>query len=304
MSASLDVPPASHGTTDSPGRLAGALSAAAEPVPTLAAAWLAAFLLAVVQSPEEALLIFLGFAGAFVAGLVGVGGAIVVVPLLLYVPPLFHLPRLDIHTVTGISMVQVAAAGVGGVLGHLHHGYVPGRLVATLGGGMATGALIGAALSNRVPAGALTALFATMALSAAVMMFLPREAPDESTWRPHPGLAITSGLLLGVLVGMVGAGGGFLLMPIMLYSLRVPLRAAVGASLAIVLLTGLAGTVGKAFTGQVDWFKALALVTGALPGARLGASIGRRLSVRTLAWVLGTLIGFIAVKMWWDILRP
>ncbi|HXV85182.1 MAG TPA: sulfite exporter TauE/SafE family protein [Gemmatimonadales bacterium] len=277
--------------------------AAAEPVPTLAAAWFAAFLLAVIQSPEEALLIFLGFGGAFVAGLVGVGGAVVVVPLLLYVPPLFHLPRLDIHTVSGISMVQVAAAGVAGVLGHMHHGYVPGRLVATLGGGMATGAFLGAGVSGWVPAGALTALFATLALGAAVIMFLPREAPDTDDWQPHPWLAAGTGLILGVVVGMVGAGGGFLLVPVLLYVLRVPLRPAVSASLAIVLLTGLGGTFGKAFTGQVDWFKALALVTGALPGARLGASLGSRLSIVTLARALGTLIAVVAFKMWWDILQ-
>lgn len=280
-----------------------ALRAAAGPVPTLAAAWFAAFLLALVQSPEEALLIVLGFGGAFVAGLVGVGGAIVMVPLLLYVPPLLHLPRLDIHTVAGISMVQVAAAGAGGVLGHLHHGQIRGRLVTTLGGGMALGSLVGAALSWRVPASVLTALFATLALSAAVVMFLPRRPPDESGGRHHPAVLIGSGLALGGLVGMVGAGGGFLLAPLMLYLMHVPLRVAVSSSLAIVLLSGLAGTIGKAATGQVEWLLALSLVTGALPGARLGAVVGHRLSVRTLGWALGTLIGMVALKMWWDILR-
>jgi hypothetical protein len=63
-------------------------------------------------------LVFLSFGGAFVAGLVGVGGAIVTIPLLLYGPPLVGVGRLDVKTVAAVTMVQVFVAAVSGVIVH------------------------------------------------------------------------------------------------------------------------------------------------------------------------------------------
>jgi uncharacterized membrane protein YfcA len=106
---------------------------------------------------------------------------------------------------------------------------------------------------------------------------------------------------VGLLVGLVGAGGGFLLVPLMIYLLHVPVRVAVGSSLAIVALSGIAGAIGKAVTGQVDWFYALALVTGALPGAQFGAMSSRRVPAGLLARLLGALTALVAIKMFWDL---
>jgi uncharacterized membrane protein YfcA len=294
-----------------PGGIVAAFRAASGPVPTLAAAWLAAFLLAFYHARSDAILIALGFIGAIVAGLVGVGGAIVMIPLLLYVPPLVGQPALDIHTISGITMAQVAAAGLAGLLGHLHHRPVRSTLVTTLGSGMMAGSLVGAALSRLVPPRGLTALFAALALAAAVVMFgLPRSGRGKAVARlpehpkkANPYLAVASGLAVGLLVGMVGAGGGFLLVPLMIYVLHVPLRHAISASLAIVVLSGVAGMIGKAVTGQIDWIPAVALVTGALPGARLGASLSRRMKTELLSLVLAVIIGLVSLKMWWEILR-
>ncbi len=86
--------------------------------------------------------------------------------------------------------------------------------------------------------------------------------------------------------------------------LRIAMRLAVGSSLGIVAFSGLAGALGKAVTGQVDWGLAIALVIGALPGARLGAMVSRRTRVDSLALILGILIALVACKMWWDLLAP
>ncbi|GBD31949.1 MAG: UPF0721 transmembrane protein YrkJ [Gemmatimonadales bacterium] len=283
------------------------LRAAAGPVPTMAAAWFAAFLLAFFHARSDALLIALGFLGAMLAGLVGLGGAVVMIPLLLYVPPLLGQPALDIHTVAGITMVQVAAAGVAGLLGHLHHRPIRGRLVAVLGSSTALGSLTGAVVSRWVGSEVLAGVFASLALAASVLMFLPQswsglEAGEQPYDFSAP-MAAAAGVLVGAMGGMVGAGGGILLVPFMIYALKVPLRSAIGASLGIVLFSGIAGLAGKAVTGQVNWLMALALVAGALPGARLGASLSRRTPAGVLSRVLGVLIGIAALGMWWDVLR-
>lgn len=253
-----------------------------------------------------ALLVVLGFLGAFVAGLVGVGGAVLMIPLLLYVPPLARLPALDMHAVAGITMIQVAATSITGWLAHARHQRIDRRLVLALGGSMVVASAGGAAASRVVSGEVLRAVFATLALVAAIVMFLPRSEPEAATERSDPPfhrwLAVGWGLAVGALVGMVGAGGGFLLVPVMLYVLRIPMRAAVGASLAIVTLSGVAGSVGKAATAQVAWPFAAALVVGSLPGAWLGAAMSRRVRTETLSYILGGLIMVVAVKMWWEIL--
>lgn len=296
--------------TEPPSRisLSLALRAASGPVPTMAAAWLAAFVLAFFHARSDALLIALGFVGATLAGLVGLGGAVVMIPLLLYVPPLLGQAALDMHTVTGISMVQVAAAGIAAVLGHLHYHPIRGRLVLVLGSSTGMGSLAGAALSRWMSSAWLTGLFALLAFTGAVYLFLPQslERADQSAG-PEEGfnvpLAAAAGVSAGALSGMVGAGGGILLIPFMIYALKIPLRSAISASVAIVVLAGTAGLVGKAVTGQVDWLMGLALVTGALPGARLGATLSQRTPLTVLGKILGGLIGLAALGMWWDLLH-
>jgi uncharacterized membrane protein YfcA len=286
-------------------RISVMLDAVTGPTPTLGAAWLAALLLLSTQSPMLGLLTALGFGGAFVAGLVGVGGAVVMVPLLLYVPPLASLPSLDIHVVAGITSVQVAAAGFTGMLAHRYLGHVDAALVTTVGGAFALGALAGGLGSGRVPPAALGALFATLAAVAAALMLGGRQfASDDGREDPvvfSRSKAIGLGAGVGILVGLVGAGGGFLLVPLLTYGLGMPVRSAVGSSLAIVALGGLGGMAGKAMSGQIMWVYALALVVGALPGARLGAVTSRRLSVGMLAKILGALLALVAVRMWWDV---
>ena len=251
------------------------------------------------------LLVVLGFGGAFLSGLLGVGGAIVMIPILFYVPPLLGFAQIDIHTVTGVTIVQVAAAAAAGGLGHLGAGKVDRGLFLDIGVTMTAASLVGALLSDVVDARAIEAVFATLALVAAAMMLLLRSHTAPETGRPsghgRP-LAIALGVLVGLPAGMVGAGGAFILIPLMLFVLRVPLRVAVGTSLWIVLASALAGMVGKAATGQVDWPLALGLVAGALAGGRFGSFVSRRVPHERLALALGLIIALVAVRMWTEVL--
>jgi len=292
--------PAKSTDPEPPGLLGG-------PVPALVGGWLAATALASLHSPLSAVLVGLGAVGAFVAGLVGVGGAIVMIPLLLFVPPLFGFAAISMHTVAAVTMVQVAAAGVAGVLAHHGRERVSGALVGVLGGATMFGAFGGAVLSRYMSSQSLEAVFAGIATIAAVLMLgRLNRMPDRSTYsaqhlnRP---LAVMMGGGVGVLAGMVGAGGGFLLLPLMIHVLRIPLRTAVAASLGVVAMTGVAGAFGKAISGQVEWLLALALVAGALPGAQLGAVVSRRTRPETLGLLLGVFIGLVALRLWWGILR-
>ncbi len=286
-------------------RLGTVLDSVSGPAPALFAAWLAGLALTAVQSPQLTVLIGVGLVGAFVAGLVGTGGAIFIIPLLLYAPARFGQPSLDIHAASGVTMVQVAASSTVGMLAHRRGGHLDVPLALTLGGAVSAGSFAGGLASAVARAALLSGIFAALATMASVMMLFGRRTlaavPADGVVRFNKTAAVAIGGVVGLLVGMVGGGGGLLLMPIMVFLLHIPVRVAVGTTLAIVAASGITGAIGKAVGGQVDWFLALALIVGALPGAYLGARFNRRLPVTVLTRLFGAVIALIAVKMWWDL---
>jgi uncharacterized protein len=253
-----------------------------------------------------AVLLVLGGAGAFVSGLTGVGGAIVMIPLLLYGPPLLGVGALDIKTVAAITMVQVFVASVSGMIAHGRHRAVNRHLAVVGGMAMGAGSLAGAIASKYVPERWMLVVFAAMVTVAFGLMLLPEPPPDvtepaELKEYSAPLTAVTAGVV-GVAAGLVGAGGAFLLVPLLLVVVGVPIRVSIGSSLAIAAVAATAGVLGKAVTGQIPLQPALVVAAGALPGAQLGAAASRRFSGVALRRALLLVIVLTGVKVWWHVL--
>ncbi|MFZ5825710.1 MAG: sulfite exporter TauE/SafE family protein [Bacillota bacterium] len=250
----------------------------------------------------------IGLLGSFLSGLLGVGGAAFIIPMLLYIPPWVGAGQLDIRVATGLSIVLVFAGAASGALAHKRLTGNDPAVVWAMAPTAALGALVGGVLSAHVPAEALRFIFALSALAAGLMMFIPRPPGGDE---PNPGatpsfptaLGAAIAGAVGLLSGMVGAGGAFLLVPIMIYLLKVPTRTTVASSLPIVLLSAFSGLVGKLAAGQILWAPALFLVAGALPGAQLGARCSARLRAASLRYTLGGLTALMAIRMWVDLLR-
>ena len=249
----------------------------------------------------------LGFAGAFASGLVGVGGAIVMIPLLYYVPPLLAVGSLDIKLVAGVTMAQVLAASAVGAWTHGRSAMVHPPLALWGGTAMAVGSLAGAVGSHYVGGRVLLVVFALMATTALLLMFInPADVGPGSRAQSMPfshagAIGIPGGV--GIMSGLVGAGGAFLLMPLLIGVMRVPVRLSIGTSLAMAGAGALLGFVGKLATHQVPVLAAAAVVAGSLPGARLGAHLSRRAPVGVLRGVLGAIIALAALRVWIDVLR-
>jgi uncharacterized membrane protein YfcA len=251
-------------------------------------------------------LLGLGFAGAFAAGLLGAGGAFVMIPLLLYVPPLLEVGQLDMKAVAGVTMVQVLVAATAGMLAHRRHGAVNTRLVWAGGIAMATGSFVGALASKYASERALLLVFAIMVTVAAALVFVGAGRDDA---RRHAAPLTFSRLrvaavggAVGLAAGLVGAGGGFLLVPLLLVVVDIPIRVSIGSSLAITALAAITGFAGKLLTGQIPLAPTLAVVAGAIPGARLGAAVSRRLPPFGLRIALFTFVALAAVRVWADLL--
>ena len=255
-----------------------------------------------------AIIAVLGVVTGFLSGLLGIGGGIVMAPLLLYVPPLFGLEALDMRTVAGLTIVQGFAACVSGALTHHQSHFVSAPLVRYMGTSIFVAAAIGGAAAGFVSNRFLLAVFGLLAAIAAILILIPlrqdEERPDVQELGFNRFRSVASAAGVGALGGLVGQGGSFILIPLMTSFVRVPTRIAIGSNLAIVLLSTAAALLGKAITGQIDWLLAAPLVLAVVPAAHLGGRLSRRVPVIRLRRVLAVLIAAAAIRIWVSILLP
>lgn len=248
----------------------------------------------------------LGATTGFLSGLLGIGGGIVMAPLLLYVPPLFGFDPLTMRVVAGLTIVQGLAACISGALTHRRFGSVSDRLVLTMGTTIFVAAALGGAAARFVPNRILLAVFGLLAATAAMLTLVPmrrdNERPQGTDLEFSRSRAVTSAAGVGLLGGLVGQGGSFILIPLMTSFVRVPTRIAIGSNLAIVLLSTTAAFIGKAVTGQIEWLLAVPLVLTVVPAAHLGGRISHRVPVVQLRRVLALLISAAAIRIWISVL--
>jgi hypothetical protein len=248
----------------------------------------------------------LGLLTGFLSGMLGIGGGIVMAPLLLYVPPLFGFEPLPMRTVAGLTIVQGLVACVSGALSHRQFRMVSKRLSLYMGISIFIAAMVGGAGAGYVSNQILLFIFAGLAFSAAFLMLIPVkgecENPDVACLAFYRWRAVTSASAVGLLGGLVGQGGSFILIPLMTSFVQIPTRIAIGSNLAIVLLSSMAGFIGKATTGQIEWLMAVPIVLTVMPAARVGSLVSRRVPVLKLRRVLAVLIVMAAIRIWVSVL--
>jgi uncharacterized membrane protein YfcA len=251
------------------------------------------------------LLLSLGLVGGTLSGLLGIGGGLVIVPLLLYAPVWLSFDSIDIRTATAVAVVQVTAATLSGTIAHRRRGSVYLRLAVTMSVASASGALIGGVISVWVPPGLLLLTTASLATIGALLMFLPARVDDLDVGAQPPFnlvVVVVSGLVIGLVIGMNGSGA-FLMMPTLIYLVGLPTQIAIGTVLAVGFPTSLAAALGKIATGQVPLALAGIVVLGAIVGAQVGSWIGARTSARVLRLLYGVLVSLIAAGLWYDIVN-
>lgn len=252
-------------------------------------------------------LFLIGLIGAFFSGLLGLGGAIILVPLLLYVPPLIGVGTLDMKQVAGITIIVVFASALSGLIVQNKNRLVSKSLVAVMGITAVIAAFIGAVYSKQTSSDVLLIIFAFMAAFAAIIMVIPRKEQGEDIpvgeiIYNKPGAVLIS-LIVGFIGGMVGAPGAYIFTPLMIYFLNIPTKVAIGSTLGIAFVASISGAAGKLVTGQVPYLLTVAVVLGAVPGARFGAKYTKKVPAATLRKALAVIIAFAAIRMWLDVLR-
>src|SRR5574340_326489 len=252
----------------------------------------------------------LGLVVGFVAGLLGVGGGLIIVPVLIMLLHRHGLAAgMEPQLALGTSLATILFTSVSSVRAHHRRGAVEWPLVRRIAPGIVLGTLAGAALATQMPAMTLKLFFVAFLSYAAVQMWLDfRPAPH----RGLPGRTGTSlaGGVIGAVSSWVGIGGGTLSVPFMLWH-NVPLHRAIATSAAIGFPIAAAGAVGYVLGGwQVEgrpagslgfvYLPALAgIVLGSVLTAPLGARTAHRLPVRPLKRIFALLLFTLALRMVW-----
>ncbi|CAM3238011.1 sulfite exporter TauE/SafE family protein [Filibacter tadaridae] len=245
----------------------------------------------------------LGFIGSFVSGMVGIGGAIINYPILLYIPPLLGVAAFTAHDVSGISAIQVLFATLSGVWAYRKSGFIHKTLVIYMGSSIIIGSFIGGFGSNMMSEGSVNLIYGILATLAAIMMFIPKKNVDDvpaDELKFNKWLAAVLAFIVGVAAGIVGAGGAFILVPIMLLILKIPTRITIATSLAITFISSIGSSIGKIATDQVLYGPAVILIVASVLAAPLGAKTGQKMNTKVLQWILAVLILGTAIKIWLD----
>lgn len=227
-------------------------------------------------------------------GLLGGGGSILTLPMLVYV---LHVEPKS--AIAG-SLFVVAVTSAVGVAMHARSGVVEARVGLLVGGAGMVGALAGSRVGAALPAPVLLVAFALVMLATAIAMMRRRNAAARGG-AVRPTLALAIGVVVGVLSGLVGAGGGFLVVPALTLFGGLGMRQAIGTSLLVIALQSSAGFGAKLLAGtEVPWTLVVvvagAAAAGSVGGARIAKHVGTEALRVAFGWFVLAMASFMVGK--------
>lgn len=237
-------------------------------------------------------LILLGVAAGVVGGGLGVGGGIVLVPMLVAV-------GFGQHEAHGTSLAAIVFIAVAGATSFGVSGELDLALGVTIGIGGIVGSAVGASVMHRVSARSLTIVFALVLLVAAVRLIsgaapLPGSADIASLGRMA--IALGVGVVAGFFAGLAGIGGGVVIVPSIVLLLGMEQHVAQGTSLVAIVFTSLSGTVVNVRNRRVRPLDGLLVGAGGVAGSLTGSRLALGVEARTLSLVFGFLVLFVALR--------
>lgn len=260
-----------------------------------------------------AIMLVTGAIGGVIAGLLGVGGGIVIVPVLFVVLGFVGVdPSVIMHVAVATSLATILFTGTMSARSHWKKGSVDTALLRAWAPAITIGVLAGAALGARVDGLVLTLVFAVVAALVALNMVLKSsdgaEGDDAAT--RLPGTPVKEGLggLIGLVSVMMGIGGGTLSVPILSY-FSYPIRKAVGTAAAIGLIIAVPGTLGYVWSGlgvadrppfslgYVNIIGVLAIIPASMATAPLGAKLAHTISPKALRYSFALFLALTSLNM-------
>lgn len=243
--------------------------------------------------PRILVLVAIGLAGGLLSGAFGVGGGIIMVPLLI------TFARLDQRSAAATSLLAILPSAISGSITYLVHGEVDLLAAAVIAVGAIAGSFMGTALLKRLPLPLLRWLFVALLVVIAIRMALFEPSRGEPLpFSPTVALVYLGiGLVMGVASGLFGIGGGVLAVPALVTFLGVSDLIAKGTSLLVMVPTSITGTLRNSRSGFVDVRTGLIVGVAAAAASIVGANIAILLPPRLSSILFAVLVLIIAAQL-------
>jgi uncharacterized protein len=264
--------------------------------------------------PDLTLILLLLLAGGiagFLAGFFGVGGGIILVPILiLFYGSLDISSLVSTHIAFGTSLFVVVFASAVSAQQYARNGFVVWKAVAWIGVASVLGAVFGSYIAAGLEGKSLQKIFGLVVAVAAIRLMGESRRPksDDGPRLAPPGLA-GMGIFVGLVSSLAGVGGGVFSIPMMYYFFRFPLKKALGTSSASIVITATASAAGYIVSGwnspllpghtlgYVDYLHAIPVIAATIPMAWYGARVSQQTHVDKLRKLYAVFLIVIALKM-------
>lgn len=235
----------------------------------------------------------LGLFAGFLSGLFGVGGGILIVPVLVLAM------QMDQRLAHGTSLAAVLPIAVSGVIGFALEDSVDWPVAGALVAGAMVGAVIGTHWLHKLPTEVLAYAFSAVLLLSAARLVLDHSSATGRSPLGVPGVVgmVALGLLAGTLAGLLGVGGGVVMVPAMIILLGIPGAVAKGTSLAVIIPTSIVATARNAKKGNADLPVAAAVGLAGVLSAYAASQISVGLDEKTSSLLFAALLAVVAVRM-------
>lgn len=261
-----------------------------------------------------AAMLFAGVLGGIMAGLLGVGGGIVIVPVLYHFLTTMGVDEsLRMQVAVATSLTTIIATAISSTRSHYKKGSVDIALLKHWGPAIIVGVILGTTIGGLADGRVLTIVFAIVALIVAGNMVLVKDRETNETKNPPKSVWAVLGVIAGSLSAMMGIGGGTICVPVLNF-LGYDIRRAVGTSAAIGLIIALPGTIGYAMSGigvdgrppfslgYVNVLAAALLIPMTVLCAPIGARIAHTIPRRALRMCFGLFLAITSARMFYDLM--
>jgi uncharacterized membrane protein YfcA len=263
------------------------------------------------------ILISIGLAAGTVGSLIGLGGGIIIVPMLLNIDHfLSAFPTVPIHVAVGTSLITIVFSSLSSTLSYHKQKRIDYKSGILFLIGSVPGSLLGTYINSLLNTERFTLFFGIFLICISVFLFVSsklnkkakevhkgvirtytNEEGEAYTYSYSLPLAISLSICIGIISGLFGIGGGILLVPMMAFLFGFPPQLAVATSMFVVMFTTLGSSISYIALGEVNFYYILLLIPGAWFGGKIGAYINQKLKTETIALILRLVVLFYGIKL-------
>ncbi len=263
-----------------------------------------------IQSVHIVALLVTGLGVGFAAGLLGVGGCFIMVPVQFWVLKAMGVdPTIAIRIAFGTNLLVVLPTALSGALTHHFKGAVLWKQGVILGVIAAFGAFLGGFFASHISGAILTKLFGAAIILGAIRMLTAKPPQVDEQASENTLAYVLWGIILGIVSGLIGIGGGVLMIPVMVVFLKFKMHQAVGTSTALMMFAAVGGVAAYILnglgvsglppysTGYVNWLQWILLAGCSIPMAFVGARAAHLLPAKQLKYLFILVMFYMGLKM-------